>query len=93
MSTVRTKHPELGLIIKAEVDGNTPLDPSKITFGLPVKASKLEKFLLKMVEIYSFDVLRNNMYDTLIASPEYKKYLGNLARIANRAGNGQFQRV
>lgn len=87
---IRTKHPELGLIIKAEVEGDTPPDLSKITFGLPTKASKLEKFLLKMVEIYSFDVLRNNMYDTLINSPEYKKYLTNLTRVARRAGNGQF---
>lgn len=80
MNTVRTKHLELGLIIKAEVDGDQPPDLSKITFGLPVKASKLEKFLLKLVEIYSFDVLRMNMYDTLVASPEYKKYLEKLAR-------------
>lgn len=49
-------------------------------FGLPIKASKLEKFLLKLAEIYSFDVLRTNMYDTLIASPEYKKHLEKVVK-------------
>jgi hypothetical protein len=75
MATIRTKHPVLQLIIKAEVEPGQSPDMSKITFGLPTKASKLEKFLLKLVEIYSYDVLRNNMYDTLINSPEYKKHL------------------
>jgi hypothetical protein len=75
MTTVRTKHPDLQIIIKAEVDGTNPPDIAKITFGLPVKASKLEKFLLKYVEIYCYDVLRNNLYDTFINSPEYVKYL------------------
>lgn len=81
MTLIKTKHPDLNLIIKVDVDGNTPPDVSKIKFGLPVKASKLEKFLLKMVEIYSFDVLRNNMYDTLINSPEYKKHLANCNKL------------
>lgn len=68
---IRVKHPELNIIIHAQLDNELKLNVVK--FGLPKKATKLEKLLLKFVEIYSYDVLRNNFHDYIINSVEYEK--------------------
>ena len=73
--SIRFRHPEYGLIVKADLewkDGDVVIN--NINFGLPVKASKLEKLLLKYVEIYCHDVLRNNMIATITQSMEYHKF-------------------
>jgi hypothetical protein len=72
--TLRINHPEFGLIIKANLEASGEI--KQLNFSLPRKATKLEKLLLKYVEIYSYDVLRNNMYNVVLESKEYTKFLG-----------------
>jgi hypothetical protein len=71
---LRVKHSDLNLYINAMVkldNANLVLDSLKIS--LPQKASKLEKLLLKLVQIYCNDVLINNMYNEVLTSKEYQK--------------------
>lgn len=76
MKTIRFTHPDYPLIVKADLEWeNNEVVIKKIKFGLPTKASKLEKLLLKYVEIYCFDVLRNNMYNIVVESGEYNKFI------------------
>ena len=72
MKKIRFTHPDLKIIIKAEIDCDTKTI-NKINFGLPKKASKLEKLLLKFAEIYCYDVLRNNFHNTILQSKEYQR--------------------
>lgn len=74
--SIRFTHPEYGLIVKADLEWtNGEAVIKAINFGLPTKASKLEKLLLKYVEIYCHDVLRNNMINVILESVEYKKFV------------------
>ena len=76
MKSIRFTHPEYPLIVKADLEWeNNDAVIKKISFGLPTKANKLEKLLLKYVEIYCFDVFRSNMYNTILESLEYKKFV------------------
>ena len=71
---LRVKHPDLNIYINVKVkleNANLTLDSLKIS--LPKKASKLEKLLLKLVQIYCNDVLVNNMYNGVLTSNEYQK--------------------
>jgi hypothetical protein len=43
--------------------------------NLPTKASKGEKLLLKLVYIYCFDILCNNLLNDVRESKEYKKII------------------
>ena len=68
---IRFTHPDYGLIVKAELEWiNKEALIKSINFGLPKKASKLEKLLLQFVQIYCYDVLRTNMVDVIVASNE-----------------------
>ncbi len=74
MKNIRITHPELPLIIKAGLDWQNGVVITNVKFGLPTKASKLEKLLLKYIEIYCYDVFRNNMQDIITTSEPYKKF-------------------
>lgn len=76
MKLLRLKHSELQLIIKAQIDcsGKEPLI-KEIKFGLPTKASKLEKYLLKLTNIYAYDVIRYHMAQFVEDSLEFKRLL------------------
>ena len=71
MKTIRFTHPELKLIIKADLDDGAAITTIKLS--LPRKATKLEKLLLKFVEIYCYDQLRNNLHNAVLESKEYQK--------------------
>lgn len=72
---IRIKHPDLNLIIKVELEHRMDgVVINSIKFGLPQKASKLEKYLLKYVEIYAYDVIRKNLWGVICNSKEYKKF-------------------
>jgi hypothetical protein len=76
MKTIRFTHPDYALIVKADLEWeNGEAVIKAIDFGLPVKASKLEKLLLKYVEIYCHDVLRNNMYNVILECDAYRKFV------------------
>ena len=76
---LRIRHPDLGLILKTKVEfENNTIKMSPIKFGLPIKASKLEKLLLKFTEIYCYDVLRNNMENIVLQSVEYRKFVDKI---------------
>lgn len=78
MKTIRFTHPEYPLIIKADLEWeNGTAVIKEINFGLPQKANKLEKLLLKFVEIYCFDQFRNNMYNVIQESNEYNKFVAS----------------
>lgn len=78
--SIRFTHPDYALIVKADVEWeNGQAIIKAIDFGLPVKASKLEKLLLKYVEIYCRDVLRNNMVNVVLESDAYKKFVARHA--------------
>ncbi len=84
MIKIRFKHPDFGLIVKAELEWDGKEASVKtINFGLPQKASKLEKLLLKYVEIYCHDVLRNNMINVILESNEYKRFVAKQKKLAN----------
>jgi hypothetical protein len=75
LKIVRVKHPELQLIVKAEVLCEEEKEPviKAIRFGLPIKASKLEKYLLQLAEIYAYDVIRTQMTSLITQSAEFQK--------------------
>ncbi len=75
---IKFKHPEYAFIIHAELkmedkDEKPTVYLEKI--NLPQKAKKGEKLLLKLVNIYCFDVLCNNLLNDIVESKEYKKLL------------------
>lgn len=73
---IKVKHLEYGFTIHAELkmEGKEPsVKLEKV--NLPQKAKKGEKLLLKLVNIYCFDVLCNNLLNDVIESKEYKKIL------------------
>jgi hypothetical protein len=77
---VTVKHPEYNFIMKAKMkldDGQTAPAISSIKISLPRKAGKGEKLLLKLVEMYCYDVLRGNLINDIQNSVEYHKFLTN----------------
>ncbi len=76
---ITIKHPDFQFSIHAELkmeNGEPIITMGKI--GLPKKASKGEKLLLKLVEVYCYDVLRNNLARDVMESKEYKKIIKRL---------------
>lgn len=77
---IKMKHPDYAFTIHAEMkmeDGCAPtLKVEKI--NLPQKAKKGEKLLLKLVNIYCFEVLCNNLLNDVTESKEYKKIIAQL---------------
>lgn len=63
------------LIIKVDLDvqdGQVVI--KKINFGMRQTATKLEKSLMNYINIYCYDVFRNNMLYVITGSKEYKKF-------------------
>jgi len=80
--TIKLKDPVYGLILRADIDlESDQVKIPSIKLSLPKKASKLEKLLLKYTEIYAYDMIRNNFYDTIVQSKEYQKLLAKNGRI------------
>jgi uncharacterized protein (DUF2132 family) len=76
--SIRFTHPDYALIVKADLEWeNDEVLIKAIDFGLPIKASKLEKLLLKYVEIYCYDVLRNNMHIAVLQSKPYRTFIAS----------------
>jgi hypothetical protein len=76
---IKVKHPEYGFTIHAELKLEVGIKEPQIyleKINLPMKATKGEKLLLKLVNIYCFEVLCNNLLHDIVGSKEYKKALG-----------------
>jgi hypothetical protein len=76
---IKVKHPEYGFTIHAELkleEGKKEPSIKLEKINLPMKARKGEKLLLKLVNIYCFEVLCNNLLNDIVGSKEYKKALG-----------------
>ena len=90
--TIKVKHPEYAFTIHAQLkleDGKTEPTIKLEKINLPQKAQKGEKLLLKLVHIYCFDVLCNNLLDDVVKSQEYQKVMGGL-NYDNRAINKEY---
>lgn len=75
---IKVKHPQYAFTIHAEVkleDGKAEPTVKFEKVNLPQKAPRGEKYLLKLVQIYCFDVMANNLLDDILNSQEYKKIL------------------
>lgn len=76
--SIRVKHPEYGFSIHAKLkleDGHPEPTVTLEKINTPQKAGKAEKLLLKLVHIYCFDVLCNNLLNDVVASKEYQKII------------------
>jgi hypothetical protein len=78
---IKVKHPEYAFTIHCELkmedrDEKPTVYLQKI--NLPQKATKGEKLLLKLVNIYCYDVLCNNLLNDIMESKEYKKILAQI---------------
>lgn len=77
MKTFKYRHPDLQILITGTINGDK--DNFNITkISLPQKASKLEKYFLKLVQIYSYDVFMNNLQQEVVSSKEYKAEVNKL---------------
>lgn len=73
---IKFKHSEYQFTITATLRlENNEIVIDKVKIGLPVKASKGEKLLLKFAQIYCYDVLCNNLQESIVASLPYQKIL------------------
>ena len=75
---LKVKHPEYQFTINAMLkleDGKIEPTISSIKISLPQKANRGEKLLLKLVEIYCYDVLCTNLLDDVLTSKEYQKLM------------------
>jgi hypothetical protein len=78
---IKVKHPQYAFTIHAELklEDNMPnLQVYLQKINLPQKASRGEKLLLKLVQIYCWEVLCNNLLNDVVGSVEYKKILNRL---------------
>ncbi len=78
---IKVKHPEYAFTIHAELkmeDGQTEPAVKFHKVNLPAAANRGEKYLLKLVQIYAFDVMAQNLLDSVLASKEYQKVLATL---------------
>jgi len=79
--TIKVKHPVYAFTIHALVkieDGKAEPTIKLEKINLPQKANKSEKYLLKLAQIYCFDVMCNNLLGDVLNSLEYKKVLRSL---------------
>jgi hypothetical protein len=75
---IKIKHPEYLFTISASVEWNEETQDASIVsikFGLPLRATKLEKLLFKFVQIYGIDVMTQNFFNFVLESTEYKKFI------------------
>lgn len=75
---IKVKHPEYAFTIHAELkieDGQTEPTVKFRKVNLPTAAKRGEKYLLKLVQIYAFEVMAQNLLDSVLASREYQKVL------------------
>lgn len=78
---IKVKHSVFAFTIHAELkleDGKTEPTIKLEKVNLPQKATKGEKYLLKLANIYCFDVMCQNMLNDVLESKEYKKILANM---------------
>jgi hypothetical protein len=78
---IKVKHSVFAFTIHAELKleaGKTEPTIKLEKVNLPQKATKGEKYLLKLAQIYCFDVMCQNMLDDVLKSKEYKKVLANM---------------
>jgi hypothetical protein len=75
---IKIKHPEyqftINAIIKFEENKREPLITIE-KVSLPQKANRGEKLLLKLVQIYCYDVLATNLTKDVLESKEYEKLM------------------
>lgn len=79
--TIKVKHPQYNFTIHAILkmeEGQTEPTVKFHKVNLPKKAQRGEKYLLKLVQIYAFDVMANNLLDDVLRSREYQKVLYGL---------------
>lgn len=80
---LKIKHPEYQFTINALLkmeDGKTEPSISGLSVSLPQKANRGEKLLLKLVQIYCYDVLCNNLHSEVVKSTEYQKLMAKLGK-------------
>jgi len=71
---LKIKHPEYQFTINANLKLNNDLITVEgIKVSLPQKATKGEKLLLKLVQIYCYDVLQQNLIKEVYESKEFGK--------------------
>lgn len=78
---IKVKHPDYKFTIHAELRLENGLKEPQVyleKISLPVKATKGEKLLFKLVNIYCFEVLCNNLLNDIVESKEYKKVVAGL---------------
>ena len=78
---IKVKHPDYAFTIHAFLKMEEGKDEPTIRLeciNLPTKASKGEKLLLKLVHIYCFDILCNNLLNDVRESKEYRKIVDGL---------------
>jgi hypothetical protein len=86
--TIKVKHPVYAFTIHALVkmeDGKDMPTIKLSKINLPQKANKAEKYLLKLAQIYCFDVMCNNLLDDVLNSLEYKKVIYGLRNTNDNA--------
>ena len=78
---IKVKHSLYNFTIHAELkleDGKAEPSVRFEKINLPQKATKGEKYLLRLAQIYCFDVMCQNMLDDILESKEYKKILASM---------------
>lgn len=81
---IKVKHPEYAFTIHAELkmeDGQSEPTVKFHRVNLPTAAKRGEKYLLKLVQIYAFEVMAQNLLDSVLTSQEYQKVLANLRNL------------
>lgn len=73
--TLKLYHTDYKFTIKANMKLNNDnlLVVDSVKISLPQKASKGEKLLLKLVQIYCYDVLQNNLTREIYESKEFAR--------------------
>jgi hypothetical protein len=73
---IKVKHREYEFTINATIklQDNEPLVTIE-KISLPQKANRGEKLLLKLVQIYCYDVLTGNLIKDVLESEEYNKWM------------------
>jgi hypothetical protein len=67
-------HIDYKFTIKANIKlDNESLIVDSVKISLPQRASKGEKLLLKLVQIYCYDVLQNNLIREIYKSQEFER--------------------
>lgn len=82
---LKIKHPEYQFTIHADIKlDHRYLVAQNIKITLPQKASKGEKLLLKLVQIYCYDVLQDNFIRNVYESKEFHRLTDRLKKYETR---------